>query len=438
MIALVDAHNAYVSMERVFRPSLVGKPVCVLSSGDGCAIARSEEAKQLGVKMGQPHFEFRDLERSAGLVCLSANFELYGDMSNRMMNVIAGLVPKIEIYSIDECFVDLTGMARPHSTIGHQIRDRVLQWVGIPTGVGIGPTKTLAKLANHIAKTAVRKPGTYPIEHGQVCDLGGIPTSEREALLAATPVAEIWGIGRKLAPKLIDAGVTTALALARLDPRAARARFSVVMEKLIRELQGVSCLALDDAPAPKQQIMVSRSFGNPVTTGRELAEAVSEYASRAAIKLRAQDCVCAQVHVFLSTSPFRKSDKQYSAGVTLPMVSPTGDTPALIQCAIHGLRSIYRAGFKYAKAGVMLLELTPASVEQGSLDFGQGLRGTELHAPNPALCRALDQINDRYGTKTIGVASAGATRPMRKWEGKQERRTPRYTTRWDEMLLVRA
>jgi DNA polymerase V len=223
-----------------------------------------------------------------------------------------------------------------------------------------------------------------------------------------------------------------------MDPRAGRDHFSVVMEKMIRELRGIPCLTFDEVPAPRQQIMVSRSFGAPVTIGRELAEAVSEYASRAAIKLRAQASLASQVHVFVSTSPFRKGDKQYNAGITVPLVRPSADTTTIVNSAVTGLRAIYRTGFKYAKAGVMLLDIQSDKIEQGVLDFGEEV-GIPVHrAPSAALGRALDFINERYGNKTISVASAGSHKAKRTWDVRQERRTPRYTTRWDEMPIVRA
>lgn len=254
MYALVDGNNFYVSCERVFRPSLNNRPVVVLSNNDGCAIARSNEAKALGIKMGAPWFQIKHLAESEGLVALSANFALYGDLSDRMMSLAADLGPCQEIYSIDESFIDLTGVRGNLIERSHKIRSRILQWVGIPCGIGIGATKTLAKLANHIAKTSERKPGSYPEHMAQVCDLTSLTKPELEAVMAATLVNEVWGVGRQITKQLNDGGVTTVLELVRLDPAMVRGRRSVVLERTVRELLGTSCIELDHAPAPKQEI----------------------------------------------------------------------------------------------------------------------------------------------------------------------------------------
>ena len=242
------------SCERVFRHSLHGRPVVVLSNNDGCAIARSNEAKALGIVMGAPWFKIKHMEESDGLVALSANFALYGDLSDRMMSLAAGLGPSQEIYSIDESFIDLTGVRGDLVDRSHKIRARILQWVGIPCGIGIGSTKTLAKLANHIAKTAERKPGSYPEKLAQVCHLSALPQEELDAVLAATPVGEVWGIGRRISAQLIEGGVTTVLDLVRADAATIRSKFSVVVERTVRELQGTQCVDLESVPQPKQEI----------------------------------------------------------------------------------------------------------------------------------------------------------------------------------------
>src|SRR5665647_304103 len=305
MYALIDGNNFYVSCERVFRPSLNGHPVVVLSNNDGCAIARSNEAKALGIAMGAPWFKIKHLAESEGLVALSANFALYGDLSDRMMSLAAGLGPRQEIYSIDESFIDLTGMRGNMVERSHKIRARILQWVGVPCGIGIGATKTLAKLANHVAKTAERKPGSYPDHLAQVCDLAALTPSELEAVMAGTAVNEVWGVGRRISAQLIEGGVNTVLDLARLDPAMVKRRWSVVLERTVRELQGTPCIELEHAPQPKQEIACTRSFGHPVTEIHELAEAITEFASRAAQKLRKQNSLAGQVLCFIRTSPFR-------------------------------------------------------------------------------------------------------------------------------------
>ena len=438
MYALVDGNNFYVSCERVFRPSLNGKPVIVLSNNDGCAIARSNEAKALGVKMGHPWFQIRHLEESHGLVALSANFELYADLSERMASLVAGFGTAQEIYSIDESFVELTGVRGDLTERARTLRSRILQWVGIPCGIGIGQTKTLAKLANHIAKTAERTPGRYPAALAQVCNLAPLTHAQLTQLMAHTDVGEVWGIGARIAAQLKANGVHDVAALAELDPAAVRRRWSVTVERTVRELQGTPCIELEEVAPNKQEIATTRSFGHPVTQLNDLCEAVTEFATRAAQKLRGQDSHCGQVLCFIRTSPFRPG-KQYSRSVIVPLVRPSADTRALVQAAIRGLMAIYRPGYRYAKAGVMLLELHRADNVQGELDFtagGAALNGASHGAP--ALMSAIDGLNDRYGRGTVQLASAGVTDARRAWSMKQERRTPRYTTRWHEMPIARA
>ena len=433
--ALVDGNNFYASCERVFRPSLNGKPVVVLSNNDGCAIARSNEAKALGIAMGAPWFKIRHMQESHGLVALSANFPLYGDLSDRMMSLVAGLGHRQEIYSIDESFVDLSGVRGDLLRRSRIIRERVLQWVGIPCCIGIGPTKTLAKLANHIAKTAERKPGIYPAELAQICNLAALDRTSLDKVLAATAVDEVWGVGRRIAAQLKEGGVHTVLDLSRMDLGTVRQRWSVVLERTVRELQGQPCVDLDDAPADKQQIACTRSFGHVVTEIDDLREAVSEFASRAAEKLRRQGGHTQQVLVFVRTSPFRL-DPQYSRSIVVPLVRPGADTTLLVEAAVAGLRCIYKPGFRYAKAGVMLLELQPDSIRQGELEL-EPQEGS--HEEGKArLMTALDSLNQRYGRGTVLMASSGLDGDRRAWAMKQERRTPQYTTRWEDMPVVRA
>jgi DNA polymerase V len=434
VFALVDGNNFYVSCERVFRPSLNGRPVCVLSNNDGCAIARSNEAKALGVAMGQPWFEFRHLEESAGLVALSANFVLYGDMSDRMMSLAAGLGPRQEIYSIDESFISLDGVRGDLVARSHAVRARILQWTGIPCGIGIALTKTLAKLANHVAKTAERKPGSYPAEHAQVCDLARLPAADRDAIFAATDVGEVWGVGRRIGAQLAADGVKTVLDLARLSPAMVKARWSVVLERTVRELQGQPCIQLDDAPAPKKEIACTRSFGRPVSDLAQLLEAVSEFGTRAAEKLRRQDSLASEVMVFVHTSPFRPGPR-YSRSTVVPLRRPTGDTTAIVAAAVLGARQIYAPGYDLAKAGVMLLDLVPTSTRQCELDLETEDEGRD----RTQLMTAMDRLNGRFGRGTVHVASAGReSDPHRQWAMRQERRTPRYTTSWDEVPVARA
>jgi DNA polymerase V len=436
MYALVDGNNFYVSCERVFRPSLQGCPVVVLSNNDGCAIARSNEAKALGIAMGAPWFKIKHLAEEAGLVALSANFALYGDMSDRMMSLAAGLGPDQEVYSIDESFINLAGVKGDLVERSHKIRSRILQWVGIPCGIGIGSTKTLAKLANYIAKTAERKPGSYPESMSQVCNLSALSGAQRKDVFEATDVGEVWGVGRRISKQLTDGGIKTVQDLVRVDAATIRRGWSVVLERTVRELQGTPCIGLDDAPQPKKEIACTRSFGHAVTELSTLNEAVTEFASRACEKVRKQHSLAAGVLVFIRTSPFRK-DPQYSRSMVVPLVRPSADTAAIVQAALLGLQTIFRRGFRYAKAGVMLLELQPDSIRQGELDLGDD-DSIEGSADRIRLMSALDGINHRYGRGTMKMASAGLDGERRVWSMKQERRTPAYTTNINDLPIARA
>lgn len=438
--ALLDGNNFYVSCERVFNPSLRGRPVVVLSNNDGCAISRSDEARALNIEMGAPWFQIRHLEKEAGLRALSANFELYGDLSERMMAIAASLGHGQEIYSIDECFIDMSGVPGDRVARAHKVRSRIHQWIDIPTCVGIGPTKTLAKLANHIAKSADRKPGSYPAALAKVCDLSALPPEQMEALLASTAVGEVWGIGPRISRQLEAVGIRTVADIRRIDPATIRRRWSVTLEKTVRELRGEPCVDLDTVPAAKKEIACTRSFGRTITELPDLMEAVTEFAGRAAEKLRAQDSVAAQVQVFIHTSPHRKDEPQYDKACIVPLVSPSADSLTLAAAAVAGLRWIYRPGFRFIKAGVILMDLRPASVEQMQLDLvtstPSGGNGTAAPPRRIQAIRAMDALNDRFGRGTVKMAGAGLAGPKRHWEMRQQRRSQRFTTRWTEMLAT--
>ncbi|MEP6875471.1 MAG: Y-family DNA polymerase [Burkholderiales bacterium] len=444
MVALVDANNMYVSCERVFAPRLVGRPVVVLSSNDGACIARSNEAKELGVKMAQPWFQVRHLERTAGLIAVSANFELYSDMSARMMAVAGRYAPRQQVYSIDECFLDFEGMRGELVQIGRQLRAAVLREVGLPTSIGFGATKTLAKLANHVGKTADRKPGSYSERLAQVCNFASLDAQELEAVFASTDVGTIWGVGRKISAKLREAGIRSVLDFVRADAAMIRSQFSVVLEKTLLELRGTPCLDMsdvDDSPAAKQQILVSRSFGKAITAPAAIMEAVSEFASRAAEKLRHQHSTASAVGVFFMTSPFRANDRPHSVNVTIPLVRPTADSGLLVRAAVDAAKTEFRHGFNYAKAGVVLSDLRPASQHQGELDL---FAHDERNAPakdRSALMDAMDVLNRRFGRDSVRLGSstlASHDADVRSWATRQERRSPRYTTRWEEMPVVKS
>jgi len=339
-----------------------------------------------------------------------------------MMSLAAGLGPKQEIYSIDESFIDLTGVPGNLTERSHKIRSRILNWVGIPCGIGIGTTKTLAKLANHVAKTAERKPGSYPEQLAQVCNLALLTPMELEAVFATTPVNEVWGVGRQISKQLIYGGVKTVLDLVRLDPVMVKRRWSVVLERTVRELQGTPCVELEYEPKAKQEIACTRSFGHPVTDLVDLSEAITEFASRAAQKLRKQNGLAGQVLCFIRTSPFREDD-QYSRSITVPLRRPSADTAVLVAAALTGLNAIYRRGYKLAKAGVMLLDLQTDTVQQQEL----ALEDDDV-IDRSRLMSTLDTLNQRYGRGTVLMASAGLAGNRRVWSMKQERRTPGYTT----------
>ncbi len=436
MYALVDGNNFYVSCERVFRPSLPGRPVVVLSNNDGCAIARSNEAKDLGIKMGAPWFQIKHLEDEAGLVALSANFTLYGDMSDRMMSLAAGMGPTQEVYSIDESFIGLDGVRGDITERARKIRARINQWIGLPCGIGIASTKTLAKLANYVAKTAERKPGSYPAELAQVCNLAALPASDLDAVFGATGVGEVWGVGPRIGAQLKAAGIDSVLDLMRLSPSTVRANWSVVLERTVRELQGQPCIGLDDAPSATKEIACTRSFGHPVSDLQPLVEAVSEFASRAAVKLRKQHSLASEVLVFVRTSPFRKG-AQYNRSIVVPLVRPTANTSDLTRAVVMGLQRIYTPGFEFAKAGVMLLDLIPDDQLQAELIFGEPCIDVPL-CGRERLMDAMDLLNERFGRSTVHVASTGLDHRTKQWAMKQERRTPAYTTRWDQVEVVRA
>ncbi len=446
VFALVDVNNMYCSVERVFNPRLEGRPLVVLSSNDGACVARSNEAKDLGVKMAQPWFQVRHLQKSHGLVALSANFELYGDLSARMMAIAARYSPNVVPYSIDEAFIDFSGIPGDLTALSRHLRATVLQELGLPTSVGIAPTKTLAKLANHIAKTCERKPGHYPPalsrRLAQVCHTGELTSEELATLMAATEVGDVWGVGRKIAERLNTAGIHTVLDLVRADVATLRRQFSVVFEKTVLELRGTPCMAVEEAPSAKQQILVSRSFGQAVTQLDGIVEAISEFTARAAEKLRQQNSVAGAVQVFMRTSPYREHDRQHSPSLAVP-IRPTADSRQLVAATCEAARAMFKPGFNYAKAGVMLMDLqdAQAAADQGELDlFGDSGPATPAAPDRSALMQAMDTLNQRFGRGAVRIGSASTAKAndtgAASWSVRQDRRTPRYTTRWEEMPVV--
>ena len=424
--ALVDGNNFYVSCERVFDPRLEGRPLVVLSNNDGCVVSRSAEAKALGIKMAAPWFKIRDQAEKLGVLAHSSNYALYADMSNRMMAILSRQAPDQEIYSIDECFLGLTGFRNGELPAwGQAVRRQVRQWTGLPVGIGMGATRTLAKLANHCAKQGLAG-------KDQVCNLDALTPSARDALLATLPVGEVWGVGWRLGRKLRDLGIASVLDLKRADAKTLRRKFSVAMEKTVAELNGEPCIDIHDLADLKRQILCSRSFGQLVRNPESLAEAVAHYTAQAAEKLRGQNSRAGALHLFIRTPSHRDDLPQYAGSLTIPLPEPTDDTLALTRLALWALKKIYRDGYAYLKAGVVLMELSPATGGQASLLPG-------LSRQRPGLMTVLDEINDRWGRGTLASAAEGV-RALRRgdWPMRRNRMSPGYTTRWDELPTARA
>lgn len=420
-IALIDVNNFYVSCERVFNPQLAGKPVVVLSNNDGCAVARSNEAKALGIPMGAPWFKFKQLAQQHEIIALSSNYPLYGDMSNRVMRILAQFSPDQEVYSIDECFLDLSQFQ--HLDLidyGQQIRQRILQYTGLPVCVGMATTKTLAKLANHVAKKQSAFAG--------VCNFNQLPAAQLNRLFAEIDVGEVWGVGRKLAPRLNAQGIHSVLDLKQASSQTLRRQYSVVMEKTIRELNGTVCQELEQLITAKKQILSSRSFGVPVQDLSSLEQSLSLYTSRAAVKLRQQNSLAGMIYVMIRTSPFRTDDAFYHNQLLVALPYATDDTRLLVKYALAALKEIYQPGFNYAKAGMMLTQLMPRQAQQQNL-----FSPYRSSAKQDSLMTTLDAINQRMGKSTMRLASEGFHSP---WKMKQDNKSPSYTTDWQQLLSV--
>jgi DNA polymerase V len=421
MFALVDCNNFYVSCERVFNPALNGRPVVVLSNNDGCFIARSNEAKALGLPMGGPAFRYRELLRKHRVAIYSANFPLYGDMSSRVMATLGDLAPGMEIYSIDEAFLDLSGFGRI-GLMAHArtIRQAVRRGTGIPVSIGIAHTKTLAKLANRMAKK-------NPLFEG-VCLLED-ETSARKAM-ASMGVEHVWGIGGRHTALLNRNGITTALDLADASAPWVRKHLHITGARVQAELNGNSCLPLDLVRPRKQSICTSRSFGTAITDKAGLEEAVAHYATKCALKLRGEGGVAGLMTVFACTSPFEEPPDRYWGTRTVALPSPTQDTLSIVRAAESVLGDIFRSGFRYKKAGVILAEIAPQTDAVRPLS----LFAEEEAAPSSSsrLMLALDAVNSRYGQGTLRVASDAPSA----WKQRQERLSPHYTTNWDEIIEI--
>ncbi|MFM1663421.1 translesion error-prone DNA polymerase V subunit UmuC [Aeromonas salmonicida] len=415
-IALVDVNNFYASCERLFRPDLKGRPIVVLSNNDGCVVARSAEAKAIGVKMGVPYFQIRDSYEAQGGIWFSSNYALYGDMSQRVMTTLEGMAPTVEVYSIDEAFVELSeSWAGDLVAYGRQIRERVQQWTGLTVGVGIGPTKTLAKLANYAAK---KWPAT-----GGVVDLRD--EARRARLMAITPIEEVWGIGRRLTAKLESQGIRTVDELVAADPKSLRRQYGVVVERTAQELRGSPCADLEEMVKAKQQIICSRSFGERITQIGAMHQALAGYMERAAEKLRAEGMRCRHVTLFIRTSPFNDNEPYYGNQISTRVAIPTNDTRALLALIGPLLSNVWRDGHRYQKSGVMLADFTLDSIQQGDL-FTSEQQGPRSNA----LMQVIDKINkEGLGKVYFGTRGNDAS----EWMMKREQLSPRYTTSLTEI-----
>lgn len=418
MFALIDCNSFYASCERVYRPWLDAVPVVVLSNNDGCVIARTREAKRLGIPMGAPYFQWRDQMREWGVVCFSSNYELYGQMSARVMTTLEEMFPRLEVYSIDEAFADLTGLQSDLVELGREARARVLLWTGIPVGVGIGPTKTLAKLANWAAKTWRKSEGVIDLRD----------PSRRDRLLQMTDVSEVWGVGRRLTARLQPLGIKTAWDLAQYDPVSLRRQFSVVLEITARELRGISCLQLEEAVPPRQIICSSKMFGARVRELPPIREAVAAYVSKAAEKMRAQGSLAGALQVAIRTGMHNPDQPRYANAINCPLPYPTDDTRVLAAAAIRGLDAIYRPGYAYSKAEVLLMDLRQRGEFTGDLFAASPSPGADR------LMAVIDRINAREGRGTVRLGRIPAAP---EWAMRREMMSQRYTTRWDELMVVR-
>ncbi len=422
MFALADCNNFYASCERVFRPDLEKKPIVVLSNNDGCIVARSDESKALGFKMGEPYFLSLPKIRKYKVVVFSSNYTLYGDMSHRVMSILESQVPQIEVYSIDEAFLNLQGVKIPDATLlSTNIRNMVRRSTGIPISIGIGPTKTLAKLANRMAKKTKATDGVFNLYQHDL-----------DKVLAQVEVGDIWGVGRQWAHWLNSAKIFTALDLKRANPKMIREKMTVIGEKIVHELNGISCIPLEVIAEPQKGITVSRSFGQKLCAYAHIEQALSKFVARAAEKLRKQKLMANQVSVFIMTNRFDDSKPYYGKNLTCNLPYPSDYTPELLHYSIALLKQIYIPGKEYKKCGVMLLNLTKANRDKTNL------LDTRNHQKMNSFMVTLDRINARYGAGTAAFGDLGVCgeeRPL--WEMKNDMKSHRYTTCWQELASVR-
>ncbi|MGN1209364.1 MAG: Y-family DNA polymerase [Duodenibacillus sp.] len=426
LYALVDMNSFYASCEKLFRPDLTHTPVVVLSNNDGCVVARSSEAKTLGIGRGTPAFKLASLFAAADVEVFSSNYELYASLSARVFASIRSLVPAVEVYSIDECFALLTGMPQPLHT-ARQIRDRVRLWTGICCCVGIGPTKTLAKLANHYAKDHASTNGVF--------DWTALTASEQRRVLSDTPVQEVWGIGSRIAERLRAAGIDSALAFTQADAGWLRRTFGVTLERTRRELTGLECIAWEENPRPKQQICNSRSFAQPTAELDDIISAVSVHVAEAVRQLRAQSCLTGAVTVFFHTNAFSERMPQRAVWETQLLAHPTDDLIAITQAALLLVRRHFDGAFAYQKAGVVLSDMVPKGRDSGAQQTLDLWDETPIQMQRrQSLMQTIERINARFGRHTVTTASC---RLSTGWRMRRDNLSPCYTTRIEDIPVVR-
>jgi DNA polymerase V len=419
VFALIDCNSFYASCERVFRPDLAKTPIVVLSNNDGCVIARSYDAKPF-VKMGQPFFQIKDHLRRNGVVAFSSNYALYGDMSERVMMIIESMVPALEVYSIDEAFADLTGVPGDLTAFGRKLRATIFKYTGIPVGVGIARTKTLAKLANHTAKRLLDKTGGVV----DLCD-----QFKCDWTLRNTDVGEVWGVGKRMKAHLEPMGIKSAMDLAQADAWTLRQKFSVVIEKTARELAGTPCLELGEADPPKREICCSRMFGNRLTDIEPIKEAVATYTQRAGEKLRAQNSLCKKIRVSIRTGMFNPEEAKYANGALVELPYPTNDVRLMTRAATEAVNRLFRPGFKYSKAEVLLMDLRQPG------EFTGDLFAHSQPVAAGKVMGVLDEINDRWGRGTLRAASVPSDP---EWAMRRDLMSSSYTTKVDQLWTVKA
>ena len=413
-IALIDCNNFYASCERIFNPRLIGKPIVVLSNNDGCIITRSAEAKELGIKMGEPYFKAKKIIDKNNVRVFSSNYSLYGDISQRVMETLARFASDVEVYSIDEAFLGLNGFENYElSKYCQYIRRTIKQWVGIPVSIGVSTTKTLSKIANNLAKKNK--------EYDGVCILKS--WFDINEALKLTSIEDVWGIGRRLSVFLKKYKINTAYDFTQLDKGWIRKNMGVVGEKTFLELCGVSCIELELIPSDKKSCCVSRSFSKPVEKIDDLEESVSSYGTRVAEKIREEGLVAESMSIFVLTNYFNRKEKQYSNSIKLQLPYPTNNSIKIVKRALEGIKKIYRQGYRYKKAGVILYGLTKAKQTRGLLDYDR--------ESSDSIMNTLDRINERYGSSTIRLASEGVDKS---WSMRRESVSPCYTTRFDDLV----